>query len=214
VDGDDYLAHPDALRKLADIYKECDCWITYGSFRSTNGSTPAPICRPYPAATLRNGNLRRAKWRVAHLRTFKYKLWKSIRPDAFTITEAEFNRARRRALWSGRLRTWLHWRKMRHTDLIDASGRYVRRCADKAFTFPMLEMAGPKTRFIEEILYVFNVYEKDLNFGVNRSRQKWYTRCIRDIIRHKPRYRRLAREQAIPAAATQLDVADFIEGRG
>jgi hypothetical protein len=103
---------------------------------------------------------------------------------------------------------------MRHTDLIDASGRYVRRCADKAFTFPMLEMAGPKTRFIEEILYVFNVYEKDLNFGVNRSRQKWYTRCIRDIIRHKPRYRRLAREQAIPAAATQLDVADFIEGRG
>jgi glycosyltransferase involved in cell wall biosynthesis len=48
VDGDDYLAHPHVLQKLADIYKEYDCWMTYGSFRSTKNMERGPICRPYP----------------------------------------------------------------------------------------------------------------------------------------------------------------------
>jgi glycosyltransferase involved in cell wall biosynthesis len=200
VDGDDYLAHPHVLQKLADIYKEYDCWMTYGSFRSTKNMERGPICRPYPPEILLKGGTRRVKWRVAHLRTFKYKLWKNIRPDAFTITQEEFNRARWRALWSGRIRAWLQWLKIRHTDLVDPSGRYVRRCADKAFTFPMLELAGPRVHFIDEILYVFNLYEKDLNFGVRRNRQKWYTRCIRDILKHKPLYQRLE-EATAPALA-------------
>lgn len=194
VDGDDYLAHPQVLQRLADIYKEYDCWMTYGSFKGVKGTERAPICQPYPPEILEKGGFKRIKWRVAHPRTFKYKLWKKIQPTAFTITEEEFNRARWRALKSGRLRTWLKWLKIRHTDLIDPSGRYVRRCADKAFTFPMLEMSGPKVHFIEEILYVFNAYEKDLNFGVRRNRQKWYTRCIRDIIQHKPPHRRWREE--------------------
>lgn len=198
VDGDDYLAHPHVLQKLADIYKEYACWMTYGSFRGVKTMERAPICRPYPPQVLLNGGSRKAKWRVAHLRTFKYKLWKAIRPDALTITEQEFERACRRALWTGRIRTWLQWRKIRYTDLIDPSGRYVRRCADKAFTFPMLELAGPRVHFIDEILYVFNIYEKDLNFGVRRNQQKWYTRCIRDILKHKPRYQRLTEEEEKP----------------
>ncbi len=195
VDGDDYLAHPNVLQKLVDVYKEYDCWMTHGSYRGIKGTGKDPICRPYPPEILHNGNFRQVKWRASHLKTFKYKLWKRIRPDAFTITEKEFNRARWRALWTGKIRTWMNWLKIRHTDLIDASGRYVRRCDDKAFTFPMLEMAGPKVRFIDEILYIFRIYDKDLNFGVRRNRQKWYTRCIRDIIKHKPGYRRLTEEK-------------------
>jgi glycosyltransferase involved in cell wall biosynthesis len=191
VDGDDYLAHPNVLQKLVDVYKEYDCWMTHGSYRGIQASEKDPICQPYPQETLQNGKVRQVKWRASHLKTFKYKLWKKIRPDAFTITQEEFNRARWRALISGRFRTWLNWLKIRHTDLIDPSGRYVRRCDDKAFTFPMLEMAGPKARFIDEILYIFRIYEKDLNFGVRRNRQKWYTRCIRDVIRHKPPYQRV-----------------------
>lgn len=198
VDGDDYLAHPDVLQKLADIYKECDCWMTHGSYRGIQASEKDPICKPYPPEILENGSFRQVKWRASHLKTFKYKLWKRIRPDAFTITEEEFNRARWRAFWSGKIRTWLNWLKIRHTDLIDPSGRYIRRCDDKAFTFPMLEMAGPKVCFIDEIFYIFRIYEKDLNFGVRRNQQKWYTRCIRDIIRHKPRYRRLTGEKETP----------------
>jgi glycosyltransferase involved in cell wall biosynthesis len=195
VDGDDCLAHSDVLQKLANLYKEYDCWMTHGSFCNLKDTEKAPICQPYPPEILLNGDLRKAKWRVAHLRTFKYKLWKKIPPAAFTITEEEVSRARMRALWSGRIRAWLNWRKIRHTDLIDPSGRYVRRCADKAFTFPMLEMAGPKVHFIDEILYIFRIYEKDLNFGVRRNRQKWYTRCIRDILKHKPGYKRLIEEK-------------------
>lgn len=209
VDGDDYLAHAHVLQKLADIYKVYDCWMTHGSYRGIQAAEKDPICKPYPAEILEKGNFRQVKWRASHLKTFKYKLWKRIRPDAFTITEEEFNQARWRALWSGKIRTWLNWLKMRHTDLVDPSGRYVRRCDDKAFTFPMLEMAGPKVQFIDEILYIFRIYEKDLNFGVRRNRQKWYTRCIRDVIRRKPRYLRLTEEEQIPVvAAGQLETAD------
>jgi glycosyltransferase involved in cell wall biosynthesis len=207
VDGDDYLAHPDVLQKLADIYKEYGCWMTHGSYRGLKATEKDPICRPYPPEILFNGGVRKVKWRASHLKTFKYKLWKRIQPDAFTITEDEFNRARWRALWSGKIRTWFNWLKMRHTDLVDPSGRYVRRCDDKAFTFPMMEMAGPKVRFIDEVLYVFRVYEKDLNFGVRRNRQKWYTRCIRDIIKHKPGYARITgeKEVALPSLAQTAD---------
>lgn len=201
VDGDDYLAHPHVLQKLANIYKEYGCWMTHGSYRGIKAAEKDLICQAYPPDILHSGNFRKVKWRASHLKTFKYKLWKKIRPEAFTITEEEFNRARWRALWSGRIRTWLNWLKIRHTDLIDASGRYIRRCDDKAFTFPMLEMAGPKVQFIDEILYIFRIYEKDLNFGVRRNRQKWYTRCIRDIIKHKPRYPRHVEETEIPVTA-------------
>src|SRR5688572_7811512 len=152
VDGDDYLAHPQVLQKLVDVYKEYGCWMTHGSYRGIQATEKDPICRPYTREILHSGNFRQVKWRASHLKTFKYKLWKKIRPDAFTITEEEFNRARWRALASGKIRTWLNWLKMRHTDLIDESRRYIRRCDDKAFTFPMLEMAGPKVHFIDEIL--------------------------------------------------------------
>lgn len=206
VDGDDYLSHSDVLQKLADIYKEYDCWMTHGSYRGIQASEKDPICKPYPPEILENGGFRQVKWRASHLKTFKYKLWKRIRQDAFTITEEEFNRARWRAFWSGKIRTWLNWLKIRHTDLIDPSGRFIRRCDDKAFTFPMLEMAGPKVRFVDEIFYIFRIYEKDLNFGVRRNRQKWYTRCIRDIIRHKPRYQRLfPGKKEVPAAPESLE---------
>jgi hypothetical protein len=73
-------------------------------------------------------------------------------------------------------------------DLVDESGRYVRRCVDKAVTYPMLELAGMKGVFIKEILYVYNSYGKDLLFGNGNSEAKWCQRLIRTILKNKRSY--------------------------
>ncbi len=190
VDGDDKLSDDYALERLAKIYKQYKCWMTYGSYASPNGELD-PVCAPYPDIIIRTNKYRQASWRASHLKTFKYKLWKRIELNAFTITEAEYKQALRRALFSGRIRCWLHWRKFKHTDLLNPCGSYIIRCSDKAITLPMLEMAGPKARFINQILYTYHTYEKPLNYGSKQTDEKWYTRCIRDIVRHKPRYDRI-----------------------
>jgi glycosyltransferase involved in cell wall biosynthesis len=192
VDGDDYLAHADVLQKLADIYRRQNCWMTYGSYRGSESQQRSSLCHAYNQQTIKTGGFRKVKWRASHLKTFKYKLWKQIPAEDFTVTAEEFSRAQRRALWSGRIRTWLKWRAIKLADLIDGSNRYVRRCSDKAITCPMLEIAGPRIVFVEEVLYIYNSYPKDFLFTAKKSEQRWYTRCIRDILKHKPRRARLA----------------------
>lgn len=192
VDGDDCLAHETVLERLYEVYRKHDCWMTYGSY-SGGGPIPDVICTPYPASIVRKNRYRSVKWRASHLKTFKYKLWKQIKPEAFTISAGESKRAKLRALLTGRFRTWLHWRKIELADLLDETGRFARRCSDKAITSPMLEIAGDRSHFIEDILYIYRAYEKDLKFNTTRNRQKWYQRHIRDIIKHKPKYRKLSK---------------------
>ncbi|MGH7552268.1 MAG: glycosyltransferase family 2 protein [Longimicrobiales bacterium] len=191
VDGDDYLAHENVLKTLADIYNRQGCWLTYGSFRRTDRTEKDAVCREYSPRTIAKARYRRVDWRASHLKTFLYKLWRRIRPDAFTVTEAELARAVRRALLTGRIRYWLNWRKIRLADLLDSTGRFVRRPSDKAIMYPVLEMAGPKAFFVEEILYLYNRYPQDPLFPVSKPEQKWHKRCLPDILEHKPRYARL-----------------------
>lgn len=61
----------------------------------------------------------------------------------------------------GQLRTfksWL-WDHVYKEDLRDADGKYFTVAGDRAFTYPMIEMAGKHLRFIEKVLYIYN----DLN---------------------------------------------------
>lgn len=192
IDGDDYLANESVLEKLRRIYLEKDCWMTYGSY-SDEGMILDPICAPYPESVVKKNRFRNVKWRASHLKTFKYKLWKQIRPNDFSISARELNRIRFHALLTGRIRTWLHWRKIQLNELLDETGRFMRRCSDKAITSPLLEIAGEKSYFVNEILYVYRAYEKDLKFNVGKERQKWYQRHIREIIKRKPKYRRLSK---------------------
>lgn len=190
VDGDDCLANETVLEKLVEIYRRHNCWMTYGSY-SDGGPVPEPICYPYPASVIRRNRFRNVKWRASHLKTFKYGLWKHIKPEAFSISAPELKRAKLRALLTGRLRTWLHWRNIELAELLDETTRFVRRCSDKAITSPMLELAGDRSCFIKDILYTYKAYEKDLKFNVGKKKQKWYQRLVRDIIEHKPKYQKL-----------------------
>ena len=191
IDGDDCLADEHVLDKLSTVYERQNCWMTYGSY-SGGSAIPDEICKPYPSYVIATNSYRRVKWRASHLKTFKYKLWKKVNPDALTINPKELNAAKTRALLSGRWRTWSHWRHIELSELLDENKQFTRRCSDKAITSPLLELAGNKAVFIPEILYHYRVYEKDLKFDTSKNKQKWYQRIIRDIIKHKPKYPRLS----------------------
>lgn len=196
VDADDRLAHEHVLRRLAEIYKDTDCWMTYGSYSDQNGDVD-PVCRAYPDHIIAKNRFRQVKWRASHLKTFKIHLWRKVDPCDFSIKKTEMKRQLRRALLRCQLRTWYIWRKVEHADLLDPSGGYIRRCVDKAMTYPLLEMAGPKAQFVEEVLYVYNFYDKALPYGAADIDAKWYTRLIRSILKDKPRYARIG-ESATP----------------
>ena len=190
IDGDDRLSDEFALDKVARTYVEEKCWMTYGSY-SGGDDVPDSICKPYTKKVIANNSFRSTKWRASHLKTFKYKLWAKVYPDALTITQAELNKAKLRALLSVKWRTWANWRHIKLGDLLDENRQFTRRCSDKAITSPLLELAGEKAVFIPDILYYYRVYEKDLKFNASKNKQKWYQRIIRDIIMHKKRYSRI-----------------------
>jgi len=193
VDGDDRLAGDDALATVCETYRQHDCWMTYGSFLGPDGKLD-PYCVAYDSAIIRRNSYRRHRWLGSHLKTFKYKLWKRLDMDIFHVSEQEHRAALRRALFSLRLRAWREYRKLQPADLMDASGRYIRRVDDKAFSYPMLEMSGHRACFIGKPLYCFYSQRQDgildQNYGADKS-EKWATRLIRDIVEHKRPYPRL-----------------------
>lgn len=96
-------------------------------------------------------------------------------------------RSYRRAYWrTSHPRTFKHylWNAIRDEDLRDERGCYVPSACDMAMMFPMLEMAGPRLKFMEDVLYVYNVANPLNDHKVDRKLQlkiEWY-------LRQKPKY--------------------------
>jgi glycosyltransferase involved in cell wall biosynthesis len=59
------------------------------------------------------------------------------------------------------LRTFKYklWKKIQVEDLKDSSGNFYKTAWDLAYMFPMLEMAGKRSKFVEEIVYVYNQHD-------------------------------------------------------
>jgi glycosyltransferase involved in cell wall biosynthesis len=192
VDGDDKLADELVLSRLRDLYSRPDCWMTYGSFLNARGQRTDTSSHPYAWHIIRANSYRKNKWLASHLKTFRYGLWKRIRPDAFFVSRDEYRKALRRALLTGRVRSWREWRRIAPEDLHDPTGRFIRRVDDKAFTYPMLEMAGEKAIFVEQIMYVYNQNSGRSSVSTfGHHHKKWLERLVRDVIRHKEPYARL-----------------------
>jgi glycosyltransferase involved in cell wall biosynthesis len=97
----------------------------------------------------------------------------------------------RQAAWlCSHLRTFKHllWRHIRDEDLRDTrTGDYFRTAWDLAIMFPMAEMAGPRYRFVPEVLYVYNDDNPISDFRVRLDDQ----RETDELIRALPRYKQL-----------------------
>lgn len=194
VDGDDRLANKDVLKKLEAVYRKNGCWMTYGSFCDSQGIR-FNRCGPYKKHVIKNNRYRHTCWLGFHLKTFKFNLWTKLNMDIFQVTNSEIRWALVRALSRLQFRRWYHWKNITAEILHDASGKFIRRVDDKAFSFPMLEMSGDRACFVDEVLYLFrterNPYDgPDQNYGNNKS-EKWHTRLIRNILSYKKPYERL-----------------------
>ena len=90
VDGDDWLAYPDTLEKLNDFYNQKDPWMTYGKMVVWKGdedySWPFPQNSEYPQIVHQQNSYRKDLWRASHLRTFKWHLYKQIKPESLQYT--------------------------------------------------------------------------------------------------------------------------------
>ena len=85
LDGDDWFYDSHALTIVAGVYERTGCWLTYGSYVTTNGD--APICREYighPRQAVIDG------WPFSHLRTFKRHLWDLLEDHNFKDREGNF----------------------------------------------------------------------------------------------------------------------------
>lgn len=88
----------------------------------------------------------------------------------------------RRHEWcSSHLRTFksLLWNKIEKKDLLDRDGNFYKMGWDLAFMFPMLEMAGNRSQYIRDILYVYNVGNPLNDHKVNHNLQLEIEREIR-----------------------------------
>jgi len=79
------------------------------------------------------------------------------------------------------------WDKIRVDSLLDSNGKMFTSAADVAILCPMLEMAGDKVSFIDEVLYIYN-RENPLNEDKDHLDDQ--IRCALEVL-HKPEYQPL-----------------------
>jgi hypothetical protein len=82
------------------------------------------------------------------------------------------------------------WNKIKTKDLMDEDGKFYEMTYDQAMMLPMLEMSGPRAKYVSEINYVYNVSNPN---AVNKTRaSKQHSLMLK--IRSKSSYERLTDE--------------------
>jgi glycosyltransferase involved in cell wall biosynthesis len=83
LDGDDWLNGDNVLARLNEIYKEEDCWLTYGSYiEYPSGRDSSFHVTAYPDEILKSGDFKKdPQWRASHLRSFKYNIAKRLEAE-------------------------------------------------------------------------------------------------------------------------------------
>ena len=124
LDGDDWLSSKKVLQYIDKQYNSLDCWIMYGSASWTDGRNC--FSSEYTEEDFKD--LRKAPFRVSHLRTFKAGLYHKIKEQ-----DSDFS------------------------CLKDSKGEFYKMTYDVAMMLPLLEMAGKeKVVHNKSILYIYN----------------------------------------------------------
>lgn len=141
LDGDDWFAHDDVLKRLNEIYEDKNIWTTYGSFMGwpTNAMGYSKQLAP---EVVEKRLFRETYWTPGQLRTFYAWLFKKIKLEDLL---------------------WDHWD--------ESYGRFYPAASDLAFSYPLMEMAGKHYKFIDEIIYIHNVATQINDFKVHRLPQ-------------------------------------------
>jgi glycosyltransferase involved in cell wall biosynthesis len=148
VDGDDYLVDNSVLSYLNEIYQE-DVWLTYGSFLPLSGRYKG-TCQD-----------------LKETHTFDDE----GRPITNYPTPVTY---RKSGVWvTSHLRTFKRglWDMIDDKDLRDENGEYFKIAGDLAYMYPLVEMAGHRTRFIDKVLYMYNDLNPNCDSKTNPQEQ-------------------------------------------
>ena len=99
----------------------------------------------------------------------------------------KFNLYRKYFWYASHLKTFRHdlWLSVNQKDLLDKNGKYFSVASDLALMFPMLEMAGNRQEFIDDLLYVYNDQNPISDHKIRRKEQIIAAKEIRDKRRYK-----------------------------
>lgn len=89
---------------------------------------------------------------------------------------------------SSHLRTFRYklWKKINKQDFINPdTGKFIKAAWDLAFVFPMLEMAGKKAMYVDEVLYIYNRQNPLNEDKVDHSKQLREERYVRSKKKYK-----------------------------
>ena len=94
----------------------------------------------------------------------------------------EFNLYRKYFWYASHLKTFRHdlWLSINENDLTDKNGQYFSVASDLALMFPMLEMAGYRQEFINDLLYVYNDENPISDHKIRRKDQILAAKEIRE----------------------------------
>ena len=84
-----------------------------------------------------------------------------------------FNLFRNYFWYASHLKTFRHdlWLSINPNDFLDNNGDYYSVASDLAIMFPMLEMAGNRQEFMNEVLYVYNDHNPISDHKIRRKSQ-------------------------------------------
>ena len=124
-----------------DMVYKSDVWLTYGTYKEYTGF-----------ASYRS---------VSHI----YKAYPREVIDSNTFRDYRW--------LASHLRTYRRelFLKIDESDFKREDGEWLDTAGDIAFMIPMLEMAGEKSRFIADIMYVYNVANMQRDGSINEKRQ-------------------------------------------
>ena len=85
----------------------------------------------------------------------------------------QFNLFREYFWYASHLKTFRHdlWLSINYLDLLDQNGQFYSVAWDLAIMFPLLEMAGNRQEFVEDVLYVYNDENPISDHRIRRKEQ-------------------------------------------
>jgi glycosyltransferase involved in cell wall biosynthesis len=157
LDGDDWFAGKTVLSILDETYNKEQCWLTYGSYVEYPSMTVGKFAKKIPEQVIEQNAIRRFQWVTGHLQTFKFGLWQNLdKEKSFKEPNSP------------------------HKD------HHFMYGWDLAWMIPLVELAGKKSHYIADILYVYN-RENPLNCDkVKHSQQLLTEQTVRSMARYNP----------------------------